>query len=175
MEDSGIMVVGIFLAAIIMFIYPLMTIADIKDDISALTVQVATTEFTNNIRKTGKITYDDYESFYVTLAGTGNAYNVEITVQILDENEATSQTNSTQQTGENVYYTLYTTQIEQQLLSAASSNSLILKDGDIVSVSVKNTSTTIAVQLRNFMYKVTGNDSSTITASASGMVTTTGK
>ena len=40
-------------------------------------------------------------------------------------------------------------------------------------VVVKNANQTIAVQLRNKLYKVTGNDSSTITAEASGIVTKT--
>ena len=48
-------------------------------------------------------------------------------------------------------------------------------EGDIVSVTVKNTNATIGMQLRNFMYKVTGNNSSTITASASGIVTINGQ
>lgn len=168
MEDSAIMVVAIFLAAIIMFIYPLMTMADKNDDVSSLTIQVATTEFTNNVRKTGRITQDEYDNFLTSLASTGNVYDVEITIQVLDPNPSKIQTASTQTIGDNTYYTLYTTQVVDQL-------PLSLKDGDIISVTVENTNTTIAMQLRNYMYRVTGNDSSTITASASGIVTTTGK
>ena len=51
----------------------------------------------------------------------------------------------------------------------------ILKEGDIVSVSVKNTNTTISQLLRNFFYRVTGNDSSTIGASNGGIVTVNGR
>ena len=50
-----------------------------------------------------------------------------------------------------------------------------LKEGDIVSVSVKNTNTTISQLLRNFFYRVTGNDSSTIGASNGGIVTVNGR
>ena len=51
----------------------------------------------------------------------------------------------------------------------------MLKEGDIISVTVENTNVTIGQQLRNFMYKVTGNNSSAVTASASGIVTTNGQ
>ena len=76
--------------------------------------------------------------------------------------------------GDNVYYTQYTTQIIDTLNSSASGGKMQLKEGDIISVKAYNTNVTIAQQLRNFMYKVTGNSSSAIAAEASGMVTTSG-
>ena len=48
------------------------------------------------------------------------------------------------------------------------------KEGDIVSVSVKNTNQTIAQQLKNFFYTVTGNDAYTIAAEHAGVVTSNG-
>ena len=58
---------------------------------------------------------------------------------------------------------MYTTQVLESL-------PLSLSEGDIVTVKVENTNNTIAGQLRNFIYKVTGNTSGTIAAEASGMV-----
>ena len=58
---------------------------------------------------------------------------------------------------------------------ATGSGKITFKEGDIISVSVENANPTIAYELRNFMYKVTGKDSSTITAEATGMITRTGK
>ena len=168
MGDSAITVVAIFLAAILMFVFPLMTMADKKDDVSTLSIQTATTEFTDNIRTTGKVTQENYDNLVLTLAATGNSYDVEMTIQVLDENPAKKSNEASTTIGDNVYYTMYTTQILDSL-------PLTLKEGDIVSVNVKNTNTTIAGQLRNFMYKVTGNNTSTIAAAASGIVTTNGK
>ena len=54
-------------------------------------------------------------------------------------------------------------------------NQFKLKEGDIVTINVKNKNETIGMQLRNFLYKVTGNNSSTITASVTKMATTNGK
>jgi hypothetical protein len=170
MSDSAITIIAIFLAAILMFVFPLMTMADKTDDVTELTVQTATTDFTNNIRTTGTLTQKDYDSFIMTLAATGNSYDVDITVQKLDENPAKKTSSSTTTIGDNVYYTMYTTQILDSL-SSSSNNTLTLNEGDIVSVSVSNTNKTIANQLRNFMYKVTGNSSSTIAAEDSGIVT----
>ena len=85
MSDTFITIIAIFLAAILMFIFPLMTLADTNDDITQLTVQTATSEFVDEIRKTGKLTEDKYNSFVSSIAATGNAYDIELQFQILDE------------------------------------------------------------------------------------------
>lgn len=174
MSDTFITIIAIFLAAILMFIFPLMTLADRNDDVTQLTVQTATTEFVDEIRRTGKLTQDDYNSFNSTIASTGNAYDVEIEFKILDENPSkkTSQSNNVTVIGENVYYSVYTTQIEDKL---ATNTEYLLKEGDIVSVNVKNRSETLAQTLRNVYYKVTGNNTYTIAASSAGTVTVNGK
>ena len=86
MGDSLITVVAIFLAAILMFIFPLMTLADRTDDISSLSVQTSTTEFVDGIRTTGKMTLEDYEEYLGELTSTGNTFDVEMLIQQLDEN-----------------------------------------------------------------------------------------
>ena len=174
MSDTFITIIAIFLAAILMFIFPLMTLADRNDDITTLTVQTATTEFVDEIRRTGKLTADEYNSFNSAITATGNAYDVEIEFKILDENPAkkTSQSTGVTIIGENVYYSVYTTQIEDRL---GTDSQYILKEGDIVSVSVKNRSATLAQTLRNVYYRVVGNDTYTIAASSAGTVTVNGK
>ena len=171
MGDTAMTVVAILVAVIIMGVFPLMAMANQTDKTATLAVQTATTDFLNTARTTGKLTMDNYDKFMSTLAATGNSYDVEMSVQILDENPAKKDTAGGTTIGDNVYYTKYTTQVIEEL----SNNGLMsLKEGDIISISVENTNSTIAHQLRNFIYKVTGNSSSTITAEASGMVTTTG-
>jgi hypothetical protein len=166
MGDSAVTIIAIFLAAILMFVFPLMTMADKSDDVSQLSVQTATTDFTNKIRTTGYISQEDYDNFILTLSSTGNAYDAEITVQKLDQNPAKKSSGDTTAIGQNVYYTMYTKQVLDSL-------PLSLTEGDIVSVNVQNTNTTIAGQLRNFMYKVTGNSTGNIVAQESGIVTKT--
>ena len=173
MSDTSVTIVAIALAAILMFVFPLMTMSDRTDDVSQLTVETATTEFVDEIRTTGKITEDKYSKFIEAIGSTGNTYNVEMEVQILDENpgKKTTQTDRTK-IGENVYYSVYTSQIEEKLEDEGVYK---LKEGDIVSVSVKNTNQTLSQQLKNFFYKVVGNDTYIIAASHGGIVSATGK
>ena len=173
MSDTLITVIAIALAAVLMFVFPLMTMSDRTDDVSQLAVETATTDFVDEVRTTGKITPDKYSKFIENIGSTGNTYNVEMQVQVLDENPGKKTTQSKKdKIGENVYYSVYTSQIEDILNSNKNYN---LKEGDLFSVSVKNTNQTLAQQLKNFFYTVVGNDTYTIAASHGGMVTATGK
>ena len=178
MGDTLITVIAIVLAAVLMFIFPLMTMSDRTDDVSQLSVETATTEFVDDVRTTGRLSIDKYNSFVQTLAATGNSYDVEMTLQVLDENpgKKTTQVESTK-IGENVYYTMYTSQILDTIDAtddAGRNVVLALKEGDIFSASVQNTNSTLSQQLKNFFYKVTGNDTYVIAAEHGGIVTANG-
>lgn len=189
MGDTLITVIAIALAAVLMFVFPLMTMADRTDDVSQLTVKTATTEFVDNVRTTGKLTLDKYGKFVENISSTGNAYDVEMEIKTLDENPGKKTTQAvSQRIGENVYYSKYTSQILDELNGTTATTStggtsgttttgnktIALKEGDIFSVSVKNTNSTMAQQLKNFFYTVTGNDTYTIAAEHAGVVSTTG-
>ena len=172
MGDSLITVVVIVLAAVLMFVFPLLTVSENSDNTSQLSVQNATTEFVENIRSTGKITLNSYDKYIQTINSTGNTFDVQMEVQILDENPGVKTTQTQQKKiGENIYYTQYTTQVLNELKS---SNKKTLKEGDIVTVKALNTNTTIAQTLRNFLYRIAGNNTSSIAASHSGIVTSNG-
>lgn len=173
MGESITTIVAIFLAAILMFIFPLMSISERNDDIAQLGVQTATVEFVDNVRSTGKITQDNYNSYIQTLAATGNSYDVNMEVKVLDENPGKKTTWAvTDKIGENIYYSVYNSQIESALNSASKTYSL--KEGDIFSVSVKNTNKTISQMLRNFFYTISGNDSYQVSAQHAGIVMSNG-
>ena len=176
MNDTLITIIAIGIAAVLMFVFPLMTMSDRTDDVAQLAVETATNEFVDKIRSTGKITRTDYDSFIETITSTGNTYNVEMEVQVKDENlgKKTSQVQR-DKIGENVYYSVYTSQIEEAINDATKGSKYICKEGDIVSVKVFNTNQTIAQQLKNFFYTVTGNDAYTIAAEHAGVVTANGR
>lgn len=172
MGDSTITIIAILLAAVLMFVFPLMAMSDRTDDVSQLAVQTATTEFVDNIRTTGKLTEANYNQYVQKISATGNSYDVELEAQILDENPGKKAVQTaTTKVGENVYYNLYTSQILDQLQDG----SMIFKEGDIISAKAKNTNTTISQQLKNAFYKVTGNDTYQIAAQHAGIVTVNGK
>ena len=156
MNDTAMSIVAIFLAAILMFIFPLMSTADRTDDISQQAVQTATTEFVVS-----------------TIAETGNSYDVEIEAQKLDETSRKKTAIASQsKVGENNYYSEYTSQIESEL---GSNGEYDLKEGDLISVTVKNTNKTISQILKNFFYSVTGNNTYNIAAQHSGIVNVNAK
>lgn len=173
MNDTLMSVIAIFLAAILMFIFPLMSTADRTDDIAQQAVQTATTDFVDDIRSTGKITQDKYDSFVSTIAETGNSYDVEIEAQKLDASSR-KKTAATAQSkvGENSYYSEYTSQIEDEI---GKKGEYDLKEGDLISVTVKNTNKTISQILKNFFYSTTGNNTYNIAAQNSGIVNVNSK
>ena len=176
MGDTLITVIAIVLAAVLMFVFPLMTMSDRTDDVSQLSVQTATTDFVDDVRTTGKLSLEKYNSFVQTLAATGNSYDVEMEVDVLDENPGKKTTQAeSKKIGENVYYTMYTSQILDTIDPIGGKNVVLaLKEGDIFSASVQNTNSTLSQQLKNFFYKVTGNDTYTIAAEHAGIVTANG-
>jgi len=175
MGDSVITVVAIFLAAILMFVFPLMSVAERNDDIAQLSAQTITAEFVDNARAIGKITMEDYTKFVNKLSSTGNAYDIEMEVKVLDENigKKSAWTNK-QVIGENVYYSIYTSQILEVLTDENGNGVYSMKQGDYFSVSIKNTNQTIAQLLRSFFYSIAGKDTYQVAAQHSGMVTSTG-
>ena len=172
MGDSFITIIAIFLAAILMFVFPLIAMSERTDDVAQLAVQTATTDFVDNVRTTGKLSSDDYDKFLQTIASTGNSFDVDIEVKILDENPGvkTTQADMTK-IGENLFYDLYTSQVEEKLNN---NGKITLKEGDMVSVTVKNTNQTISQILKNFFYQLSGNDTYQIAAQHAGIVNVNG-
>ena len=168
MSDTLVTIIAIGLAAVLMFVFPLMTMSDRTDDVSKLTVETATTEFVDEIRTTGKITPDKYSKFIENIGSTGNTYDVEMEVKVKDENPGKKTTQTAKdKIGENVYYSEYTTQILEELEKNGYKN---LKTGDMILVKVRNTDTTLSQQMKQFMYKIVGNDNASVVASKAGMV-----
>ena len=157
------------LTAVLLLVLPVMTMADRADDISKTDVETMTSNFVNEIRTIGKLTFEKYNKFVEELTSTGNTYDIEMEFKILDENPGKKSTQSAKdKIGENVYYSVFTTQIQEAL--EGENKVYNLKEGDIINVSVKNTNLTLSQSLKNFFYTVVGNDTYTIAASSSGLV-----
>ena len=170
MGDSLGTIVAIAIAAILMFVFPVMTMADRTDDVSQLTVQTETTEFVDEIRTTGKITPQRYVE---SINSTGNLYDIEIEIKVLDDNPGKKSVQvQRDKLGENYYYEVFNSQVMEKI---DANDPYLLKEGDIVAVKVKNTSQTLSQQFKNFFYTVIGNDTYTIAADHGGIVTATGK
>lgn len=168
MSDTLITVVAIVLVAGLIFFVPLVTMADRFDTTSQSEVEAIVSDFVEEVRTTGKITETKYSQFLENLNALGYTFDVEMEIKNIDENQGkkTSQT-SNYKNGENVYYIEYKAQVEEELEKNGVKK---LKTGDIVLVEVRNTNLTLSQQLKNWAYKIVGNDTATIIASKAGMV-----
>ena len=178
MSDTLITIIAIFLAAVLMFIFPLMSVTERNDDIAQSVVQTATSEFVDTVSVAGAIKPSDYEAYLEKLNSTGNTYDVEIEVQHLDENPGKkSASTAINAIGENISYSTFTTDVLETMYdnSDGSESNYPLNKGDNVIVTAKNTNKTIAQSLRSFIYTVTGQGTYQIGASSSSMVVNTGK
>ena len=170
--------ITIFLAAILMFIFPLMSVSERNDDIAQTAVQTATSELSEKIATKGKITAADYEEFLAKIGTTGNTYEVEIEVQKLDENLGKKSSQSAANLiGENSRYKVFTSDILNYIYPEGETMTYeyLLNKGDTVIITVKNTNSTLAQTLRAFFYRVTGKGTYQIAASATSLVVNQGR
>lgn len=172
MEETTVSIIGIMIAVLLMFVVPLVTIADRNDDISQLTVQTLTADFVDKVVRLGQIRSDDYNEFITRLATSGNTYDIDIEVKILDENPSKSQIDANpSEVGSNVYYSLYTSQIEEKFKTY---DTILLKEGDVVSVVAKNNSKTLSQALKSVYYTIKGEDLHIISSTATATVAVNG-
>ena len=176
MDNTLMTIIGLFLVAILMFVVPLMSITERNDDIAQSVVQTATAEFVDTVSTVGSIKPSDYEAYLQKIAATGNTYDVEIEVQHLDENFGKKSVITGQDLiGENQRYSTFTTEILNDMYPEdEESENYVLKKGDNIIVTIKNSNKTMAQQLRAFLYKITGKGTYQIGASSSSMVVNNG-
>lgn len=168
MKDIPITLGAIALTVIVIIVIPVITMADRFDTTAQAEVDAIVSEFIEEVRTTGKLTQEDYSQLTTNLDSLGYTFDVEMEIKQLDENQRkkASQT-AKDKIGENSYYSYYTSQIEEQLNNKGS---ITLVPGSIVSAKVINTNPTMAQQMKNFMYKIVGNDTALIVSSKAGMV-----
>lgn len=172
MGDSLMTIIAIFLAVILMFLFPMLSVSERADDISQLAVETAVTEFVDNSRAIGKVTVANYEKLVNALNATGNSYTIEMERKVLDENvgKKTAWANG-KVIGENVYYSIYTSQILEDLLKNEDHR---MKEGDYFYCSAKNDNTTMSQTLRSVFYSISSNNSYQVGADHGGTVNATG-
>ena len=168
MSDTLITVIAIVVVAGLIFVVPLVTMADRFDTTAQAEVEAIVADFVDEIRSTGKITQAKYDKFLQNLDSQGYVFGVEMEVKNIDENPGKKSIQTERdKIGENVYYSEYTTQILADLESRGFKD---LEQGSIVVVTVRNEDLTFGQQMKQFMYRIVGNDTASIVASKAGMV-----
>lgn len=178
MTDTLMEIIGIFLAVLIMFIFPVVAIASQHDEIAQTTVEVAVADFVNTISEKGKVTQFDYNQLVQKISATGNNFDIQIELQVLDDNpERKSVTTDKTVKGENLYYSVYTENITNKIMekiNQGEEGEYNLKKDDYIVVTVKNTNVTIGTQFKNMFYQIIGKDAYTISASSAALVSNSG-
>ncbi len=171
MQSSTSTIIALVVAAIFLFVVPLVTLTERNDNVVQENVKLIVEEFVTDIKNTGKLTNAKVQNFENRLAATGNTYNIEMELQILDENpgKKTTQANY-KKIGENVYYSEYTTQIYDKLKVG----DISLKEGDFIYVGVTNQNSTAAQTLKSSFLSFSNAGEHVISANSSGMVNANG-
>ena len=168
MSDTLMAIIGIFVAAILMFMFPLLEFAQRNDEIAQTTIQVAVSEFVDTVTTNGEITQFDYDRLFHRIYSTGNSFDIQIEAKILDDNpRRATTTRDNSLLGDYKYYSVFTNEILEKINNGEPYQ---LKNEDYIIVTVKNTNDTLATQLKNVFYRMTGKETYTLGTSVSSMV-----
>ena len=171
MGDSLGKIIAIFLAGILMFIFPLMETLQRQDDVTQTAVLTATVKFVDDVRNARWLTQERYTSFIREISATGNSYAIELEHKVKDENpDKKGDISAVDKIGENIYYSKYTAQIlEEEYGGLYAVNPYKLKQGDLFYARVINTNRTLGSMMQQFLFR---SDASAykIVASHGGMV-----
>ncbi len=175
MGDTAMVIVAIGVAVVIIFVFPLVEIANKQDEVTTMEVSELTTEFVNRITNTGRLTSEDLNNFKQELAASGS-YDVQIKLQKIDENLSKKEYAAQVTIGDNTYYVMYPTQVMEALRGDGSSDDteIPLQQGDLVYVYVINTNQTVFQSLIKAIFGNKGEDSGAITSKAVGEVKVSG-
>lgn len=171
MQDIAITIIVIIIAAILLFVFPLLATAENKNEVDLAYVQSAATDFVNENATRGVITIESIDTLKQKLAITGNAYdvNIEVNRKTDDVGKKSSWTSGTN-IGEGAFFTYQGTQIYDQL---ERTGEFRLNTGDTLTVKLENSNKTLAANLKSALLGVSESSKAEITASASALVTGT--
>lgn len=171
MQDTAITIIVIVVAAILLFVFPMLATAENKNEVDLAYVQSSVTEFVNTNATKGVITLESLDSLKQKLATTGNTYDVNLEVsRKTDDVGKKSGWSTGTNIGEGAFYTLQGTQINEQL---ESTGQFKLNVGDTLSAKVENSSKTMASTLKSAILGISESSKSEIAATASALVTGT--
>lgn len=144
-------IIAFLLAVIIMFIGPLLYMAQKQDAISQNYISKETSQFVDSIKNTGFISREMYQAFITKIDLTNNLYNIEIVHShkivepLYDENTGIFLKN---------YRIYYRNTYQDEILDTFDQGKEYYFDrGDYISATVVNRTKTLAVKLMELLYR----------------------
>ena len=147
MGDSLSIIFATIVAAIIMFLFPMIDTWERQDDLSYMAAYTAVVDTVDAVRNTGRLTDDMYNDLLSVITTTGNRFDIQMEHReyVVVPNGAGNY--------EMVYVTHYTDEILSHLESASKNNEYIeFNKGDFFYISIKNTNKTQATMLKQTLY-----------------------
>lgn len=156
MNDTWILVIAIGTAVVLIFVIPLMTIADRNDDTAQMVVQTALTEWGDKIATTGKITQADANVFIEKATSTRNMVAYDLQIKATDSNlSAKAALTQRDKTGENASYYIYNSQIEE---AWEKNGEYICNPGEEIKLTAYKTNKSPGEELHSAFLPTTGSD-----------------
>ncbi len=121
--DTAVMVIVIIIAAGVMFVVPMVLMADKIDDSTILQIQDAVNVLGEAITVKSEVTQADLENFAKITGSTGVAIDYDMTIKIPDDNPKKKEASEAKTAGDSIYIDLTRTQIENKLPYKLPSNS----------------------------------------------------
>ena len=149
MGDSLSVIFATMVAAILMFMFPMMDTWERQDDLSYIIAYTAVVNTVDAVRNTGRLTADMYEDLVSTLNSTGNRFDVRL------EHRQFTVVGDDAGNPHVVYVNHYTSEILEHLYPsnpADPSDYREFRVGDYFYISVKNRNMTQATVLKQNIY-----------------------
>ena len=169
--NSASTIFALAAAGILTLVVPTITLMNRYDNVVQENVDLVVSQLVSDVTSTGRLSMSKVQDFENDLTATGNVYDTEMELYILDENpgKKTSQTNYVK-IGENVYLVYYTTQVYGMLRNGT----IALKEGDFIKVKVKNQNSTAAQNAESGFFNSSSEGEYVINVEKEGMVRVNG-
>lgn len=172
-------ILGVFIALILMFLYPLYQQAQRQDDLSQIVVHSAVTEFVDASRTKGYITPTMYSELTRKLGATGNQYEIEM--EHLHKKYSPVYTDPADPNGfQNSFMTYFDGHYTEEIMGRLFPNNTspiddpdrryLMSEGDFFTVKVKNINRTMSTILQDVFLNGNTGDNTRIYMPYGGMV-----
>ena len=154
MGDSLSIIFATIVAAIIMFLFPMLDTWERQDDLSYMAAYTAVVDTVDSVRNTGRLTEEMYNDLVSTLTATGNRFDISLEHrQYVMAPVGTPNADGTYNDYEMVYVNHYTDEILSHLTDPSKDNEYKeFNTYDYFYISVKNTNVTQATVLKQNLY-----------------------
>ena len=154
MGDSLSVIFATIVAAIIMFLFPMLDTWERQDDLSYMAAYTAVVDTVDAVRNTGRLTDDMYADLLSAVTATGNRFNIQLEHrEYVVVPKGAANPDGSYNEYEMVYLTHYTDEILSHLNDATKNNEYIeFNKGDFFYISLKNTNKTQATVMKQNLY-----------------------